>query len=226
MVNLFFPLAFFLLSLCLSGVVVAFLFLDNARDLVLWTQKVLGIWFGVFGIVFGGMLLLLLGLIITGRISLSPSMTDLVPVLSLLIWNIAFTVVSVAGAYFLLFLWSAEAHADASGIVRRLAFGEDIVSRDKISLIVEVVYLYTVTKDIRELRTKSFFVLVRHGRGRLSRYALYRPPNRLAEDEFRESVKSFAPLSSTTIPGLPRLPQISFNILGKSNNGDGAGHEE
>lgn len=216
LINFFFPIAFFLLFASLVTIVLAFLLLENARELKLPIQRILGIWFAVFGAGYVSLPLLLLGLTAVGIIK-SPSDMTVLSVLFLLAWNTAFAVLSAAGAYFFLFLWSTSMQVTATQLERGLPFGQDVVSRERVDKIVEVTYLYTLTGNRMELKPKTFFVLVYKDRNRLLRYALFRPEDSYAEEKFRWQIKEVGPVASRTIPGLPRLPRISFCPFGTDN---------
>lgn len=208
LINFFIPLSFFLLCFSLVNVVLAFLLLDNVRDLTLLIQRTLGIWFAGFGVVLG-ILSLFIGVATVGGIGLGAPAA--VPVFFfLIIWVIAIAFLNAFGAYFLLFFWSASVDITYSHVVRGLAFGSDSVKRESIERIVEVIYLYTVKGDTVELTPRSIFVMVFKNRNLLFRYALFRPYNAFVEEQFREKINDVLPIEVTTVPGFPKLPRIAF----------------
>jgi hypothetical protein len=201
-VDLFFPLAFFFLALSLGGVVVAFFVLDDEMWLIRWVQRVFGSWLAAFSLVLVGALALQVWVVATAEVGGALPTGELLHSLFLAGWTVAFGTLSLAGAYFLLALWSTAVYVEAAGITRRPAFGRDAILGVTIVRIVEIVYFYRITGDIREFRTRSFFIVISRC-GPLGRYALYRPTSTPDEDEFRACAEKIAPLLLVPLPGLP-----------------------
>ncbi|MBI2954920.1 MAG: hypothetical protein HYY30_11440 [Chloroflexi bacterium] len=211
MIDFFFPFALLLLTFSVGWVVLALLILDAPVGLLLWARQVLGTWFFLFAAILAGLLAIDVKALLADRVngqsaSTFSSASGLLYDLSITVWIIVFLSVSVVGACFFLLIWSSEAETDDTGIARKLAFGRDRIASGMIDKVVEVVYLYRLPEDIRQVRTKSLFIVVCNGRNPLRRYALFRPLDAYVENEFRDKVKTMAPLATVALVRPLRLP--------------------